>query len=133
MGLRSVIAKLTGPRAPRLATEDSGAPRVEVATLSVHTAEQMIILTIDPDTVPVIQEISHSGEAATVVHGSTAAHLRPTDRAETPVRDPKKGWIIPLSPPLRAAIAEQLTPSPDGYELSPQLAIIVEPAPDTTD
>ena len=47
MGLLDALRSLTGPKAPRLATPEAGAPVVEVGHLEVHTAGTLLIVVTD--------------------------------------------------------------------------------------
>lgn len=133
MFIKSLLAALIGSRTPQLAALDTHAPRIEVAILAVHTAEQMLILNIDTGAVNIIREIARSGNPATLFNDSTSVHLRPTNNtvvgAELPVKDPKRGWIIPMPRPIREGIEARLTGVPGDIEIAPQLAFIVETPP----
>jgi len=51
-----------------------------------------------------------------------------------PVKDPKHGWIIPITPTLASALSQAElagapladAPASSEYELSPSLAVVVE-------
>ncbi|APT93755.1 hypothetical protein CPHO_08630 [Corynebacterium phocae] len=126
MTLRAIIDKLTGPKAPRLASPAGDAPIVEVPRLQVHTAEDTVIVTICPDTVEIIREIARSGVSATITDGELDVHFTPVEKRTLTVKDPKKGWVLPLDKDVREKIEEKLKPAEDGYEINQDIAFIVE-------
>ena len=126
MGLLDALRSLTGPKAPRLATPEAGAPVVEVGHLEVHTAGTLLIVVTDSSGAAALREVALAAEPAWLADAPTRVFFSPSPRPEVPVRDPKKGWAIPLDPDTRAALLETLRAEPGDYELSKTLAISVE-------
>lgn len=128
MGLLDALRSLTGPKAPRLATPESGAPVVEVGHLEVHSAETLLIVVTDSSGAAALREVARAAEPAWLADApsTTRVFFSPAPRPEVPVRDPKKGWAIPLDLDTRAALLETLRAEPGDYEISESLAIVVE-------
>lgn len=128
MGLFNALSALTsklGSSAPRLAQVGGNAPLVDVAKLSVSTAESLIIVVTDPVGAEVIRTIAESGEAATLRSAEATVYFKVSAKRELPVHDPRKGWAIPLDPELREQITTAIT-GPGEFELTDVLAIVVE-------
>lgn len=138
MGLFDAIKKLTGNGAPGLAKASAGAPEVVLDSLDISTAEGLLILTVPASAVSVLKQAA-AENSALVLRGPAdasrstadgapvlAAHLTPTKSDALPVVDQNRGWLVPLTPELRDAIATTLRDEPDGYELTERVAIVVE-------
>lgn len=128
MGLLDALRSLTGPKAPRLATLKADAPVVKVGHLEVHTAGTLLIVVTDSSGAAALREVARTAEPAWLADApsTTRVFFSPASRSEVPVRDPQKGWAIPLDPDTRAALLETLRAEPGDYELSETLAISVE-------
>ncbi|MBK4139353.1 hypothetical protein GWO53_02265 [Corynebacterium macginleyi] len=138
MGLWDALAKLTGNGAPHLARPDSTATTVQVDRLDIRTAGQLIIVITGQQGARALAELAGSRESATLVSPTTTVHFPAVPKDMVPVKDPKHGWIIPITPALanslsQAALASApISDSPaeaattGEYELSPSLAVVVE-------
>lgn len=125
MGLKDALARLTGTQSPRLARPDSAAPTVQVEKLEIHTAGSLIIVVTDQPGAEVLREVACSRESATLVSPTATAHFPDVKKDALPIKDPRHGWVIPLTPTLADALLDHL-PHPGEYELSPALALVVE-------
>ena len=125
MGLKDALARLTGTQSPRLARPDSAAPIAQVEKLEIHTAGSMIIMVTNQPGAEVLREVARSRESATLVSPTATAHFPAVKKDALPIKDPKSGWVIPLTPALADALLDHL-PRPGEYELSPALALVVE-------
>ena len=86
----------------------------------------MLIVVTDPSGVAALREVARASEPAWLADAPTRVFFSPSPHPEVPVRDPKKGWAIPLDPDTRAALLKTLRAEPGDYELSETLAISVE-------
>ena len=125
MGLKDALARLTGTRTPRLAHPDSTAPTTQVERLEIHTAGSLIIVVTNQPGAEVLREIARSRESATLVSPTATVHFPAAKKDALPIKDPRRGWVIPLTPALADALLDHL-PRPGEYELSPALALVVE-------
>ena len=107
MGLKDLWDKITGNTGPKLTTASGEVARFPVEHLAA-----------DVDKVLGILASSAPGALAT---DSTTVIFVPTDREVLPVKDPKKGWILPLS----SEVADKLGRTPGDYEINPQIAFVV--------
>src|SRR5699024_12795194 len=78
----------------------------------------MVIIEICAADVDKIMLISESAKPGALASGSTTVIFVPTERNVLPVKDPKKGWILPLSDET----THKLTATPGDYEINPQIA-----------
>lgn len=106
-------------RAPRLASPTRKVTEVTATHLNVHPAEDLIIVEIDAAAIPAIQAGLRKKETVRV--GTASASVWFVPGKDIPVRDPKRGWMVPVPP--HAADAVRATPG--DYEISPQLAVVV--------
>lgn len=127
MGLFSALKNLVSSPGARLASPDPHAVEVELDHLAVHTADGLIIVETSPSGGKVLAEVARAVEAAQLRSPHTTVYLSPTTAQERPVHDPKKGWVIPLSPE-ELALLKNLSPEPGDYEISAALAIAIEGA-----
>ncbi len=111
---------------PRLAKPTADAAVLELDFLRVHPAESLIIVTVGAGAVEAIRAAAAAGQAVVLTDGTHRVHLVPGGEHDVPVKDPHAGWVIPVAAPARAAIASQLRPMAGGYEISEQLAFMVE-------
>ena len=125
MGLKDALARLTGTQSPRLAHPDSAAPTAQVERLEIHTAGSLIIVVTNQPGAEVLREIARSRESATLVSPTATVHFPAAKKDALPIKDPRRGWVIPLTPALADALLDHL-PRPGEYELSPALALVVE-------
>ena len=125
MGLKDALARLTGTQSPRLARPDSAAPTVQVERLEIHTAGSLIIVVTNQPGAEVLREVARSRESATLVSPTATVHFPTVKKDALPIKDPRRGWVIPLTPALADALLDHL-PRPGEYELSPALALVVE-------
>ena len=125
MGLFSALKNLVSSPGARLASPDPHAVEVELDHLAVHTADGLIIVETSPSGAKVLAEVARAGEAAQLRGPHTTVYLSPTTAQERAVHDPKKGWVIPLSPE-ELALLKNLSPEPGDYEISTALAIAIE-------
>ena len=125
MGLKDALARLTGTQSPRLARPDSAAPTVQVERLEIHTAGSLIIVVTNQPGAEVLREVARSRESATLVSPTATVHFPAAKKDALPIKDPRRGWVIPLTPALADALLDHL-PRPGEYELSPALALVVE-------
>ena len=125
MGLKDALARLTGTQSPRLARPDSAAPIAQVERLEIHTAGSLIIIVTNQPGAEVLREVARSRESATLVSPTATVHFPAAKKDALPIKDPRRGWVIPLTPALADALLDHL-PRPGEYELSPALALVVE-------
>ena len=125
MGLKDALARLTGAQPPRLARPDSTAPTARVEMLEIHTAGPLIIVVTNQPGAEVLCELARARESATLVSPAATVHFAATKKEALPIKDPRRGWVIPLTPALADAFLDHL-PRPGEYELSPALALVVE-------
>ena len=125
MGLKDALARLTGTQSPRLARPDSAAPIAQVERLEIHTAGSLIIMVTNQPGAEVLREVARSRESATLVSPTATVHFPAAKKDALPIKDPRRGWVIPLTPALADALLDHL-PHPGEYELSPALALVVE-------
>ena len=125
MGLKDALARLTGTQSPRLARPDSAAPIAQVESLEIHTAGSLIIIVTNQPGAEVLREVARSRESATLVSPTATVHFPAAKKDALPIKDPRRGWVIPLTPALADALLDHL-PHPGEYELSPALALVVE-------
>lgn len=125
MGLKDALARLTGTQSPRLARPDSAAPIAQVERLEIHTAGSLIIIVTNQPGAEVLREVARSRESATLVSPTATVHFPASKKDALPIKDPRRGWVIPLTPALADALLDHL-PRPGEYELSPALALVVE-------
>lgn len=127
MGLFSALKNLVSTPGVRLSSPDPHAVEVELDSLAVHPAGDLIIMVTSPAGAQVLAEVARAGEPAQLRGPHTTVHLSPTTQPELPVHDPKKGWAIPLSP-AEQELLRQVGTEPGDYELSATLAISIEGA-----
>ncbi|MEO5309109.1 hypothetical protein QKD99_04915 [Corynebacterium sp. c3Ub_189] len=125
MGLKDALARLTGAQPPRLAHPDFTAPTARVEKLEIHTAGSLIIVVTNQPGAEVVCELARARESATLVSPAATVHFAATNKEALPIKDPRRGWVIPLAPALADALVDNL-PYPGDYELSPALAVVVE-------
>ena len=125
MGLKNALSRLTGTQTPRLAHPDSTAPTAQVERLEIHTAGSLIIVVTNQPGAEVLREIARSRESATLVSPTATVHFPAAKKDALPIKDPRRGWVIPLTPALADALVDNL-PYPGDYELSPAVAVVVE-------
>lgn len=125
MGLKDALARLTGAQPPRLAHPDFTAPTARVEKLEIHTAGSLIIVVTNQPGAEVLCELARARESATLVSPAATVHFATTNKEALPIKDPRRGWVIPLTPALAEALVDHL-PYPGDYELSPALAVVVE-------
>lgn len=108
------------------------AEQVHVETLAVHTAnlspdtdEKLVIITTTASALAALQQL----RGAIQLVSNTAERIvtfTPTRSGVNPVLDPKRGWIIPVSP-ATARELQALPAGPGEHELeSIHLGIIIE-------
>ncbi|GEB98618.1 hypothetical protein ACTXN7_06470 [Corynebacterium flavescens] len=124
MDFGATLKKLLGRPSQRLAHADGSARHVEVDALEVHTAESMVIVTVDHYAAQYLVDMARTRASVILKAGDTSAYFSPSSRVDTPVVDPKRGWIISLSPAERDAL-QKLEIQPGAYELSPRLGLII--------
>ena len=125
MGFKDALARLTGAQPPRLAHPDFTAPTARVEKLEIHTAGSLIIVVTNQPGAEVLCELARARESATLVSPAATVHFAATNKEALPIKDPRRGWVIPLAPALADALVDNL-PYPGDYELSPALAVVVE-------
>ena len=125
MGLKDALARLTGTQSPRLARPDSAAPIAQVERLEIHTAGSLIIIVTNQPGAEVLREVARSRESATLVSPTATVHFPTVKKDALPIKDPRRGGVIPLTTALADALLDHL-PHPGEYELSPALALVVE-------
>ena len=121
MGLKDLWDKITGNTGPKLTTASGEVVRIPVEHLDVSTAEAMVIVEILAADVDKVLGILASSAPSSLATDSTTVIFVPTDREVLPVKDPKKGWILPLS----SEVADKLGATPGDYEINPQIAFVV--------
>lgn len=121
MGLKDLWDKITGNTGPKLTTASGEVARIPVEHLDVSTAEAMVIVEILAADVDKVLGILASSAPSSLATDSTTVIFVPTDREVLPVKDPKKGWILPLS----SEVADKLGATPGDYEINPQIAFVV--------
>ncbi|GAB3705124.1 hypothetical protein [Corynebacterium nasicanis] len=96
--------------------------------MSVHTAESIVVLTVPLDGAAVLIDAVSSRRPAALVDGDLVAHLVPVkDERLVPAFDPKRGWIIPLVPPVAEDLVAQVSEGAGAYEIAGlNLGIVVE-------
>ena len=125
MGLKDALSRLTGTQSPRLARPDSAAPTAQVERLEIHTVGSLIIVVTNQPGAEVLRETARSRESATLVSPTATVHFPAVKKYALPIKDPKRGWVIPLTPALADALLDHL-PDPGEFELSPALALVIE-------
>ena len=121
MGLRDLWDKITGNTGPKLTTASGDIAVHAVEHLEVFTAEAMVIIEVSAADVEKIMHIAESTKPGALASGSTTVIFVPTERNVLPVKDPKKGWILPLSDET----THKLTAAPGDYEINPRIAFVV--------
>jgi len=101
---------------------------VTVGSLAVHTAEQLVIVTVDAASAPLLIDAAVPRRPHSLTAGDSIIFLIPVKDARlVPAYDPKLGWIIPLTPAVAGNLAAQLAAGPGGYEIEGiNLAFVVE-------
>ncbi len=95
--------------------------------LSVHTAEELVALTIDAGDVGRLCGLLERDSPFALRGPEDTVVFLPVSRAQSPAFDPKVGWVVPLTGELTAAILGQLRAQPGGYEIAGgALGFIVE-------
>ena len=125
MGLKDALARLTGAQSPRLARPDTAALTAHIDRLEIHTAGPLIIVVTDQPGAEVLREVARARESATLDSPTTTVHFPAVKKEALPIKDPRHGWVIPMTPALADALVDNL-PYPGDYELSPALAVVVE-------
>ena len=95
---------------------------------------QLIIIITGQQGARALAELAGSRESATLISPTTTAHFPALTKDALPVKDPKHGWIIPITPSLASALSQAEiagapladAPISGEYELSPSLAVVVE-------
>ena len=118
MGLKDALARLTGTQSPRLAHPDSTAPTAQVERLEIHTAGSLIIVVTNQPGAEVLREIARSRESATLVSPTATVHFPAAKKDALPIKDPRRGWVIPLTPALADALLDHL-PTPANMSSPP--------------
>lgn len=121
MGLKDLWEKITGNTGPKLTTASGEVASIPVSHLEVSTAEAMVIVEILAADVDKVLGILASSAPGALVTDSTTVIFVPTDRDVLPVKDPKKGWILPLS----SEVADKLGATPGDHEINPKIAFAV--------
>ena len=106
-------------RTPRLASPTRTVTDVTATHLEIVPAGDMIIVEVDAASVPAIQAGLRKKETVRVQTASASVWFIPG--TAIPVRDPKRGWMVPVP----AQAADALRAAPGDYELTPQLAVVV--------
>ena len=125
MGLKDALARLTGAQSPRLARLDSAALTAHIDRLEIHTAGPLIIVVTDQPGAEVLREVARARETATLVSPPPTVLFPAVKKEALPIKDPRHGWVIPMTSALADALVDHL-PHPGDYELSPALAVVVE-------
>ncbi|MGP6173755.1 hypothetical protein [Corynebacterium sp. A21] len=102
-------------------------PPVEVSTLHVRTAEQLVVLLTSLEGVHALADAARSRTAVQLRCGDARpVSLIPVPHERSvPTLDPKLGWLIPASPAVCAELAR--LSGPGEYELANlNLAVVVE-------
>lgn len=121
MGIKDLWDKITGNTGPKLAKASGEIAQHEVEHLDVFTAEAMVIVEIAAVDVDTVLDIARSTAPGALVSDSPTVIFVPTQREVLPVKDPKKGWILPLD----SEVADKLSAAPGDYEINPQIAFVV--------
>ncbi|APT83081.1 hypothetical protein [Corynebacterium ammoniagenes] len=121
MGIKDLWDKITGNTGPKLAKASGEIAQHKVEHLDVFTAEAMVIVEIAAADVDTVLAIARSTSPGALVSDSTTVIFVPTQREVLPVKDPKKGWILPLD----SEVANKLSATPGDYEINPQIAFVV--------
>ena len=121
MGIKDLWDKITGNTGPKLTKASGDISTHSVKHLEVFTAEAMVIVELQAADVEKVLEIARSSTPGALTKNTTTVIFVPTDRNVLPVKDPKKGWILPLS----STTADKLTSTPGDYEINPQIAFAV--------
>lgn len=103
-------------------------PLLPVSGMAVHTAESMVVLTVSADAAEQLVEVVSSSTPTALVDGDLVVNLLPVrDERLVPAHDPKRGWIIPLTPAVAADLATQVAGGPGAYEIEGlNLGVVVE-------
>lgn len=99
---------------------------VPLGQLGVHTAESLVIITLGVADVPLL--LSALARPTALSTADKRVVLVPVKDARlVPAHDPKRGWIIPVTPDVAAEISATVQAQPGGYELTGlNVAFIVE-------
>lgn len=102
-----------------------GALSVHTANLSPDTDEKLVIVTTTPEALAALQTMR--GPIRLLgPEGARPVTFAPVRRAEAPVLDPGRGWVIPVSPAAAAEI-QALPPGPGTHELTTfHLGFVIE-------
>ena len=121
MRFKDLWDTITGHSGPKLAKASGEVPRQQVEHLDVFTAEAMVIVELLAADVDKILTIAKSSEPGALTSASTTVIFVPTKRDVLPVKDPKKGWILPVG----SGLADTLQATPGDYEINEQIAFVV--------
>lgn len=121
MGFKDLWDKITGQKGPKLTHATGEIPIHMVEHLAVSTAEALVIIELSAHDVARVIDIAQGNSPVGLRAGETTAIFVPTDREALPVKDPKKGWIIPLS----TETANKLEAQSGDYEINNQIAFVV--------
>lgn len=103
-------------------------PPVALPGLSVHTASSIVVLTVPVAGAPSLIDAAAGRTPVALADGDLVVNLIPVrDGKLVPAHDPKRGWIIPLTPVVAADIAAQVAGGAGAYEIAGlNLGIVVE-------
>lgn len=121
MGFKDLWEKITGHSGPKLAKASGEISQQQVKHLKVFTAEAMVIVELGAADVDKVLFIASSNEPGALVAGSTTVIFVPTKRDVLPVKDPKRGWILPVG----SEVADRLQAIPGDYEINAQIAFVI--------
>jgi len=103
-------------------------PCIPVDGMAVHTAESMVVLTVSAATASLLLDATASRQAVALVDGELVVNLIPVkDERLVPAHDPKRGWIIPLTPSVADNLTAQVAGGAGAYEIAGlNLGVVVE-------
>lgn len=119
-----ILDRLLGRSAERLPTLPEEALILDIEKLSVRTAGELVILTVDTTGAQALIDASSQRAALQLRGPGRNVTLVPTRREERIALDPEHGWIIPATAQRSAQLAA-IDAAPGEYELG-GLAVVVE-------
>lgn len=127
MGLREWWRR----RRPAPLVDAPSAPvELTARTVAVHTAEDMVVVTVDADAaaglLPALSDAS-APVRLTAPGARPVSFLPAVDPRQAPTLDPDEGWLIPLTDEVRAELVDLVRPEPGAWEIPGiNLGVVVE-------
>lgn len=102
--------------------------RLDVPGLAVHTAESIVVLTVPVASASTLIDAASSHQPVALIGGNLVVNLVPVKDARlVPAHDPKRGWIIPLTPEVATDVATKVAGGVGAHEITGlNLGVVVE-------